>query len=170
MNQRDTMASRVVLLPAGSLPARWIVCERRGTWAVRMRRELPSGTLRLDETRSLAEAWQRLAQAPASFVVAELTSQNVESLSGRLVRLRWDFPLAQGAVVASRDLAAYEPLMREAGAVMFVDSPRRLAPLVAAACRHLAAAPVFQTTLKEQIWAELPWGQGARGEGLGTRD
>ena len=151
------MDFRSVLLPEGSQPARWIVCERDGTWAVRMRRELACPKLRIDETRSLAELWQRLAQSPASFVMAELTSQNVEALAGRFVRLRWDFPLAQGAVVAPRDLAAYEELMREAGAVMFVDSPRRLAPLVAAACRHLAAAPALRTTWTEQIWAELPW-------------
>jgi hypothetical protein len=119
-----------------------------------------SAKLRIDEARSLAELWQWLAEAPASFVVAELTSRNVESLVGRLVRLRWDFPLAQAAVVTSRDLAAYEVLMREAGAVMFIVSPRRLVPLVAAACRHLAAAPVLPATWTEQIWAELPWKRG----------
>ena len=49
--------------------------------------------------------------------------------------------MARLAVVADRSLAGYEWLMREAGAVHFVCSPRQVGPLAQLACRHLAQVP-----------------------------
>jgi hypothetical protein len=158
MNERDQrLAVGGLLLPEGSRPARWIVCEREGTWAVRLRRTPGASALRIHETRSLADAWQMLAQAPASFLTLEATPRTAGPLAGRLLRLGRDFPLALATVVAPHELAAYEELMREAGAIMFTASPRHLAPLVDAARRHLAAAPASPSTWAEAIWAQLPW-------------
>ena len=70
------------------------------------------------------------------------------------------------AVVADRQWADYEWLMREAGAVHFVCSPRRVGPLAQLACRHLAQVPPPQQSLTERIWAALPWG-GIEGLGIG---
>ena len=50
-------------------------------------------------------------------------------------------------------------LMREAGAVHFVDSVRQVGLLARLACRHLAQVPPPQQTLTERIWAGLPWKQ-----------
>jgi len=69
-----------------------------------------------------------------------------------------DFPRSRAAVVASRRLAAYESLAREAGAVHFACSLRHLAPLARMIVRHLAELPPPQQTLLERIWASLPWG------------
>ena len=46
---------------------RLIVCERSGTWAAALRRELAEAGVGLGETRSLVECWESLAAATASF-------------------------------------------------------------------------------------------------------
>ena len=81
-----------------------------------------------------------------------------EALLDRIVRLGKEFPPARAAVVAERDLAPCEWLVRESGAVHFCVSPREAGPLARLAVRHLEAAPQPERTLVQQIWDELPWG------------
>ena len=138
-------------------PALVIVCERRGTWAAALRRELADAGVRIRETRSLADCWAALAESPASLAVVELTPAGAAALLERMAWLGRDFPRARAAVVADRSLAGYEWLLREAGAVHFVVSPRRLAPLGRLACRHLAEAPAPKQDFIERLWASLPW-------------
>ena len=138
--------------------SRLIVCERFGSWAVALRRELAGSGVRVYETRSLAECWDVLGETPAGFAVVELSCVGVEGLLRRMARLQRDFPLARVAIAAARCLAAYEWLMREAGAVHFTCSPRQLGPLVRLACRHLDEVPAPPRSVTEQIWACLPWG------------
>ena len=57
---------------AQSSPARLLVCERTGCWAVALRRELAEAGVRVWETRTLADCFEELAESPASFVVLEL--------------------------------------------------------------------------------------------------
>ena len=135
-----------------------LVCERDGRWAVALRQELPRPEVRVHQTRSVDECWESLARWPASFVVVELTRTNAPALLGRIAWLERDFPLARVAVVADRALGFCEGLMREAGAVHFTVSPRRLGPLGCLALRHLDAAPPPRLSLTERIWASLPWG------------
>jgi hypothetical protein len=175
--------SRSLLLPEGAAAARLIVCERTGHWAAALRRELeraggggpfragraaevpaasPNASLppRIDETRSLAHAFRALAEAPASFLIVELSRGNVDALLDRMPDLaRW-YPLARLAVLSDRRLAGWGWLLREAGAVWHASSPRRLAPLLATARRHLATAPRPRRSLRDRIWAGLPWGSG----------
>jgi hypothetical protein len=158
----DVRHSLSVLLPAGAAAARLIVCERSGRWAVALRRELAAGEVRVYETRSLADCWAMLAQSPASFLILEFTAGSGAALLPRIARLGRDFPLARVAVVADRSLADSEWLMREAGAVHFVCSPRQSGPLACLARRHLAQAPPPPRSLTEQIWAGLPWGKQAQ--------
>jgi hypothetical protein len=152
----DSLAASV-LLPEGARAAGLIVCERTGRWAVALRRELTAANLQLSQTRALAACWELLAQAPASFLVVELTIPTVDELLPRIACLDRDFPLAHAAVVADRRLAAYQWLAREAGAVHFCSSPRQLGPLADIARRHLAHAPAPRQTITERIWASLPW-------------
>jgi len=180
MTYEANPASQSVLLPEGAAAARLILCERTGRWAAALRRELEreegTGTScaeqpaavsgktrvspsppRIEETRSLAHAFRALAEAPASFLIVELSRANADSLLDRMAELgRW-FPLARLAVLSDRRLSGYGWLMREAGAVWHTCSPRRLAPLAAL---HLATAPSPRRGLREQIWAGLPWGRG----------
>jgi len=145
-------------MPSSPL-GRLIVCERRGHWAAALRRELSESGLRVWETRLLADCWQSLTVAPASFLVVELSLGNAEALLGRMMRLPTEYPLARVAVVAERRLTAYEWLVREAGAVHFVSSPRELGPLAQIGFRHMAAVPPPHKTFVERVWDGLPWRQ-----------
>lgn len=140
----------------GKETSQLLVCEQTGCWAVALRRELPDG-VRLRETRSLTECWDTLAEYPASFVIVEATRANLDPLLRRLARGERDFSEARVAVVASRDMAAHQWLLREAGAVAVVTSPRRLRGLAATACRHMAEAPGVPQSAIERICSGLPW-------------
>lgn len=135
-----------------------ILCERSGRWAVALGREL-GPTFRIYQTRSVTECWDRLAESPESLVVVELTLGNVERLLARMACMDREFPAARVAVVADRQLGEYEWLLCEAGAVMFVTSPRRLASLAELTRRHLALRPELgaEMDLTERIWAGLVW-------------
>jgi len=141
-----------------SVPTRLIVCERTGRWATALRRELTASGVRVWETRTLDDCWKELAESPAAFVVLELT-KNMDGLLRLLARQPREFPSARLAVVAKRSLAGYEDLMREAGAVHFLTSPRQTGLLVRLACRHLSQVPPPQQSLTDRIWASLPWGE-----------
>ncbi len=144
-------------LPQGTRPAQLVVCERTGQWTLALERHLPE--LRIHQTRSLADVWDVLGKACASFVVVEVTWANLEALLEFLLRLPRHHPLGRVAVVSDRSLRASEDLLREAGAVDFVVSPRALAPLAQCVQRHLHHAPAPARSLTERIWAELPWGR-----------
>jgi hypothetical protein len=137
--------------------ARLIVCERMGEWSAALRVELAESGVRMWECRRLTEAWAALAESAGAFVIVEATRENLPELLERLSWLDRDYPLARAAVVADRGLAEYEWLVREAGAVHFLTSPRGLAPLARLVVRHLANVPVPEQPLVERIWATLPW-------------
>jgi hypothetical protein len=139
-----------------SSAAKLIVCERSGRWAVALRREVAEAGVRVWETRTLADCRDELLANPASFAVIELGA-NPAGLLRLLASQPRDFPLARLAVAADRSRAGYEWLMREAGAVHFLCSPREVAVLARLACRHLAEVPPPQQSLADRIWASLPW-------------
>jgi len=156
--ERQPLANATrVLLPPGASPACVIVCEQTGRWAVALRRELADRSVPLVETRSLADCGDALRRSPASLVVLELTERSAARLVDWMFRLERDFPVARAAVVARPSMAAWEGLLREAGAVHFATSVRRLRPLAGVALRHLDQAPRPQWTVTEWIWARLPW-------------
>jgi hypothetical protein len=134
--------------------ARLITCERRGSWAAALRRE---SDYTVYETRALAACWRELTCRPHSFVVLELTGDNGELLIGRLCQLGREFPGVAAVVVAERRLRRLEWLTREAGAVHFEVSPRRLRFVAEMARRHLSIAPAADLTLSERLLQSLPW-------------
>lgn len=138
--------------------ARLIVCEKTGRWAVALRRAL-GGRPRVYETRSLAECWDELAASPASWLALEASEANLDKLWGRLATLGHRFPLACAMVCGQRAIAPYEWLLREAGAVHAVFSPRELGGAARLAVRHLAQAPEPTQSPRERIWSRLPWGR-----------
>ncbi len=105
----------------------------------------------------MPEAWDALTQTPVAFVIAEADRQNLDDLLRRMAWFSRDFPHARIAVVAQRNMARFEWLVREAGAVHFLTSPRRLTPLAGLVVRHLANVPLPSQTMMERIWASLPW-------------
>lgn len=136
-----------------------ILCERTSRWALALRRTSPAALERIRETRSLAEGRQLLEDSPASFVALELAPPRIDAVLNFLARLERDFPLARAAVLANRELADYQWLARELGAVDFRVSPRWLGSLAEIALRHLALAPPANVSFEEKVLASLPWGQ-----------
>ncbi|NLX94825.1 MAG: hypothetical protein GXY83_01480 [Rhodopirellula sp.] len=145
--------------PKAISASRLIVCERKGTWAVALRRHPALGELRVYETRTLADAWQMLASHPSSFLVVEMTHANIDGLLELLKRVKRQYPRVRTAVVTEPPLADYQWLLREAGAVHFVFSRRATGPLALIAHRHLTQAPEPRRSITERIWAGLPWTQ-----------
>jgi hypothetical protein len=94
----------------------------------------------------------------------ELTAANAKQLVATLLRLQRDLPEARAIVVAKRQLAGHGRLMREAGAIHFVISPRSLAAVADIVRRRrieLDAAAIHEIddTVDPQpaIIANLPW-------------
>lgn len=136
--------------------ARLIVCERWGRWAVAIRREVADVGMRVWETRTVADCRDELTASPASFVVTEIMG-DIDRFVRQVAGLTQAFPAARLAVVGERGQAEYEGLMREAGAVHFVVSPRQAPTLAAIALKHLARVPPPPQNLTERIWSGLPW-------------
>jgi hypothetical protein len=139
-----------------SVPCRIIVLESLGEWAAALRTVIGAGGPPLCEVRSVSNCEEELTRSPASFVIAELLEPSAISLIERIVAWQRRYPQAVIAVVASRDLHPWEGLLREAGAIHVVFSPRRLAPLVEAIRRHAGRYPQPTGTVVERIMAELP--------------
>ena len=124
----------------------------------------------LEETRSLAECCESLRRSPAGFVVVELTPANVRRVLQFMCGLEWKYPLARLAVVVNAAESAeqsprrLEALLLQAGAVFFADTirgdgPRGVRALAGVALRHIRKSPRPQQSIREEIWARLPWGR-----------
>jgi DNA-binding response OmpR family regulator len=138
---------------------RLLVCERTGQWATALRRELAESGLRVRELRSFDDCEAELADAPASFLVLELTPRHLDALLTALPRWRKRHPAMRVAVVAGRESAPFEWLVREAGVVHFLCSPRQLGALARIVLRHGAQVPPPPQSLTQRLWAGLPWGK-----------
>jgi hypothetical protein len=137
-----------------------IVCERNGTWAAAVRRQLPSD-IRMRQTRGLAECAAELRDAPMSLLVLELTAQNLAGVLDLLGRLPGRFPLARAIVVSEAGLKHCEWLVREAGAIYFAHASRDLAGLEETVRNHLQRMPAAKAGFAAQVWESLPWGDAA---------
>ena len=134
--------------------SRLIVSERTSHWAVWIRARADQ---RVYEARNLSTCWQQLEIARSSFFAVELTPSNFESIIEFLLRVRRWYGDARVAVVGDRLGCKYEWLVREAGAIEAVFSPRRLNPLMRIVHRHFQALPDEISLSTEQILADLPW-------------
>jgi DNA-binding NtrC family response regulator len=140
-----------------------IVCEQTGEWAAALRRQLDGNLVRLFESRSFVECRQLATQHSSVVVVLELSGTNASSLVAVLRQLERALPNVRPIVVADRQLAMFESLMREAGAIHFLVSPRSLSNVVELAKRRAAEmqAAVSETSDDDDprpaILARLPW-------------
>ena len=105
----------------------------------------------------MQQAWEALQQSPASFLGLELTGDNFESVACSLKQLSRDYPRARAVILSERSLQHYEWILREAGAVDFLVSPRRLRLLAAMAKRHIGRVWSNSTARDQTIWQRLPW-------------
>lgn len=136
-----------------------IICEQTGRWAdawrraaSRSRRQMP-----VHEVRSTDDCRRRLRDARAGFVLVEMTRETAVQALELLDWLQRACPAARAAVVAERGCERVESLAREYGAIHFVNSPRRLSPLVDVVGRYLAALPPVEQSVGDQVWQRLPW-------------
>jgi hypothetical protein len=139
-----------------------IVYERTGDWARALRRAWGDGTAPIRETRSLPECRQAAGEYRAALVALELPSTHVDAVLNLLLEIERDYPAHRAIVVASRSLAQYEWLAREAGAVAFATSPRLAGPLAAVARRFVKSHAAEEIELTQRIWASLPWAEQSR--------
>ena len=135
---------------------RVIVYERSGIWATVLGLHLP-GDVQLVQTRGLDECAQALAAAPLSMVAVELSDDNLCGVLDLLERLPEMFPLARLVILGRLELQRYEPLVREAGAIHFFESPRDLAGFRQTASNHFAQLPPIKADFAESVWAAIPW-------------
>jgi hypothetical protein len=115
-------------------------------------------SIRERQTRSLAECQEALAEYPASLVLLEITSTNLERTLDWLSRLPCAFPRARAICLAQRGLESQEWLAREFGCLAFTTSPRELSGVAAIVQRYFASLPAPELPFEDQVWAQLPWG------------
>jgi DNA-binding NtrC family response regulator len=129
------------MFPHAKRPASLIVCESAERWAAVLRQMFDAAEVRVCETRSLPQAWERLVEAPESLLVLELTIGSPPAVLEAVNEVDRRFPRSRVIVVAPRGMASYAGLAREAGAVYFTTSPRTLRRAAPLARRHWAAQP-----------------------------
>jgi response regulator RpfG family c-di-GMP phosphodiesterase len=143
-----------------------IVCERNGHWAAALRRRFAADSVRLLETRTIEQCRQVATEHPSAIVVFELTEANTRSLIVLMRQLEREFPNVRPVVVADRHLADFENLMREAGVVHFVVSPRAVGDVAELVARRAAELTAAEPAASEStdfddprpaILARLPW-------------
>ncbi|MCH8924492.1 MAG: hypothetical protein IIA67_15250 [Planctomycetes bacterium] len=137
--------------------ARLILWERTTCWALALRRATSDQPIRLVETRTWGECLGQLCEASRSVVALELVPQGVERVLAALEELDRRFPHAVPIVLAARSMRAHGPLMREAGAMHFASSPRRLDVVAQLVRRHLDRMPEPAGSLRDTVWARMPW-------------
>lgn len=135
---------------------RLIVCERKATWATRLRGQLPR-EIAICQLRVLGEVSAELALSPASFLVVEVTEAQFAAVLQMLAELGRTFPLARAAAVGERKAERLRDGLREAGAVDLITSPRSANVIAGLARRHLERAPQPRQTMATRIWESLPW-------------
>ncbi len=137
-----------------------ILGERTGIWAAAMLRNMPNG-VRLVQTRTRAECLRQVALAPTSLVALELTRANLADVVALTRDITAAHPWSAVVVLAAPELAVCEPLMREAGALHVVASPRELEGWRQTVTKHFGRIPMSAGEFAESIWDSLPWSDAA---------
>jgi hypothetical protein len=139
------------------MSGRFIICEKTGEWVMALRWATGNLPLRIYETRSLPEIDQELGRFPASFLVLEATTDNLEGVVRLLANVRQSYVLAQAVVLAQRSLGRWEDVLREAGARHVAFSPRRLDSIARLAYCHLAAMMQPELSVRDLVRLRMPW-------------
>lgn len=166
------------------MSASFILCERTSRWAAAFRREMRKGSggvfaagnslspqqmgrenssrprspLLMKEVRSQSQCLRELDAFPHSIVAMEVLPQNIAAVARSLSDWSLRFPHARFIALAARGLEGHEWLLREAGAIHVIFSPRSLSPLLRLIGRHLARVPKRKEAMEVATWSALPWG------------
>ncbi|HEY2761082.1 MAG TPA: hypothetical protein VGI75_10070 [Pirellulales bacterium] len=140
-----------------------IIYETSGDWAALIRRRSPPGIV-LIETRSIDEAMDTLKASPHSMVLLQLHPRQSERILTLLRRIERDFHRAATVVLGNHHLRSWENLVREAGAIDYLQSPRQISRIIDLLEHHLGLARLgasetdSELSLEERIQRNLPWG------------
>ena len=143
----------------------WIVCERTGRWIAALRQAVdraakkrgnPSSS-NIRETRTLADFNAACCERPATLGLVEV---RIESFAAIL-----DLLSSEGTRRVPIVALLHEPLpadvLREAGALAVIDSPRRIASVLELAkqASTMQSHPhdVESMPIADWAWAALPW-------------
>jgi hypothetical protein len=139
------------------MSGRFIICEKTGQWVMALRWAAGNLPLRIYETRSLWDCRQELREFPASFLVLEATTANLEGVVQLVGEVHQNYWRARAVVLAERNLSGWEALLREAGALHVAFSPRKLDSIARMAHRHLPAIVQPQVSLGDAVRSRMPW-------------
>jgi hypothetical protein len=147
----------------------WIICEQSSRWASALRMALAyhpghlTCSTTLDEVRSLTELTDLVCEHPHSLVLLEVTPKNLEAAlswltenSSRRHRV--------ATVALLNDCAAATDVLREAGAIDLIHSPRQMTTILALGKRHASQHAVSAShhrhapeSFENWAWSLLPW-------------
>jgi hypothetical protein len=126
-----------------------ILCERIGRIASLVRSKLPS-SVPLVETRTTDQCQELLGDLPASLLIVEATAPTLERCLRLLGLVADQFPEAASIVIAHRDLAPIEPLLREAGAAY-------ARPMSLSASARFSPSSVSRSGMPSASSSPAPW-------------
>jgi hypothetical protein len=142
--------------------ARVIVCEKTGRWAIALRRALNDPPEHISETRSFQACWLELEQHPASLVALEFFPDDLETLLRRMMGLQRRYRRARVVVLGERGSEHCEWVLREAGAVHVLFSPRSLVATARLVKRHIDSVPPAEFDIGEDVRRRLALARRAR--------
>jgi hypothetical protein len=156
----------------------WIVCERSSRWVSALRMTLaeparqPAHSTAIIEVRGLTELTDCFKEHPTGFVLVEVMPINFEAVltwlaaaANRDSRVAvvglLEFPASQSDLPAT--------VLREAGAIDVIHSPRQIRPVLALGERHVSRRRTVtsihcQANQSFENWARslLPWQDAGR--------
>jgi len=136
---------------------RLIVCERTNQWAVALRWALSGSGIRVYETRRWTDCWQELASSPSTLLALELRRTNLAEIVRGLVESHRCYPQSGAVVLARRELRDCEWILREAGALQVIFSPRDLSSVVRLAHHFCEQPSPPAASFHAWVWDRMPW-------------
>jgi PleD family two-component response regulator len=136
-----------------------LVCEQRDRWSLAWRRALGAAGVKLRSARSLHQCATELADSPCSLVAIEITPENAASLLSAITRWRRRYPDVRIIGMIGETAGCWEPMVREAGAVLVIHSALDVPAAAQLALRHLSKAPRERLSLRGAILKRLPWSE-----------
>jgi hypothetical protein len=134
----------------------FVICEKTGKWAAAIRRVCGLAS-DVCETRSWPACLRELRTRTAAMVAVEVLPENAEVVCRRLAELAWRSRHVHALLLADRSLRDLEWLLREAGAVHVLFSPRELVRVRPIWERFRMRMPPSRSTFREHVWSRLPW-------------
>lgn len=142
-----------------------VILEAEGRWATRLLQlcpQLPRQS-RWRETRSSTECMEAIQSVAGSLVILEARSdlpraplkpESAVRYVARLGRSPWQ---PRVVLVGGVELAPWQNLLRECGALEVIVSLRQLETILPLIGKHAACFRPAEVSLRERIWAHLPW-------------